>query len=82
MKNRLILFSGYRHGVWLGFHDMFLEGKFVSLSSGGGDLCYSNWHKGEPNNHENNEHCATFRSLTNTWNDLKCSRRVNYVCKK
>lgn len=36
IKNRLILFSGYSHGVWLGFHDMFTEGQFVSLSSGGG----------------------------------------------
>lgn len=69
-------------GIWLGFHDMHHEGQFVSLSSGGGNLCYSNWHPGEPNNAGYNEDCAMFISHTKNWNDLKCSGHLNYVCKK
>lgn len=53
-----ILFSGCRYGVWLGFHDMHQEGNYVTLSSGGGKICYSNWHRGEPNNYGKSEHCA------------------------
>uniref|UniRef100_K1R112 Uncharacterized protein n=1 Tax=Magallana gigas TaxID=29159 RepID=K1R112_MAGGI len=46
--------AGYRYGVWLGFHDMHQEGNYVTLSSGGGKICYSNWHRGEPNNYGKN----------------------------
>lgn len=81
IKNRLIFFSGYNRGVWLGFHDMNHEGQFVSLSSGGGNLCYSNWHQWEPND-AGGEDCVMFIRQTNTWNDLKCSKYLNYVCKK
>ncbi|XP_052693925.1 perlucin-like protein [Crassostrea angulata] len=73
---------GYRYGVWLGFHDMHQEGNYVTLSSGGGKICYSNWHRGEPNNYGKSEHCATFRSTTRTWNDAHCKEIMNYVCKK
>lgn len=77
-----ILFSGYRYGVWLGFHDMHQEGNYVTLSSGAGKFCYSNWHRGEPNNYGKSEHCATFRSTTRTWNDAHCKEIMNYICKK
>lgn len=68
--------------MWLGFHDMHQEGNYVTLSSGGGKFCYSNWHRGEPNNYGKSEHCATFRSTTRTWNDAHCKEIMNYICKK
>ncbi|KAM4037881.1 CD209 antigen-like protein A isoform 2-T2 [Anomaloglossus baeobatrachus] len=44
----------------------------------GSVLSFRNWNKGEPNNH-NTEDCV---ESSGNWNDLSCSSKMKYVCKK
>lgn len=64
--------------VWLGINDMVKEGRWM-LSNGLGQVKYTNWHKGEPNN-LGKEHCAIMYGKHGTWNDTKCSKKYAYVC--
>ncbi|KAM3926825.1 CD209 antigen-like protein A [Leptodactylus fuscus] len=41
---------------------------------------YTNWNRGEPNNYAYSEHCTEM--IAGGWNDLECSKTIDYVCKK
>ena len=44
-------------------------------------MTYTNWSRGEPNNHENVEGCISMSSKYGyTWNDVKCSLEMCFVC--
>lgn len=44
-------------------------------------LGYTNWHPGQPDNTNNNEHCIEiFYSGGAFWNDYGCDRKRYYVC--
>lgn len=61
--------------TWLGYSDQKCEGKWSSTP------VFTAWRKGEPNNYKN-EDCASINLSYAPWNDLPCSRKINYVCKK
>lgn len=46
------------------------------------DLGYQNWHKGEPNDWQKNEHCAAIHFQYAGWVDYHCTAKYNYICKK
>ncbi|KAK3101954.1 hypothetical protein FSP39_007589 [Pinctada imbricata] len=47
---------------------------------------YTDFLKGQPNNHAGNEHClemySTGRTGAYTWNDLNCDVQRKFVCEK
>ncbi|XP_052695336.1 perlucin-like protein [Crassostrea angulata] len=72
---------GYAKGVWLGYSDIQKEGHYVTMSNAE-DLGYQNWHKGEPNDWQKNEHCAAIHFQYAGWVDYHCTAKYNYICKK
>ncbi len=63
--------------AWIGANDIAVEGSWVWLNEG--QLVYSNWRSGEPNN-SGNEDCARFREWDGLWNDWKCGNKSSFVC--
>ncbi|XP_052084618.1 perlucin-like protein [Mytilus californianus] len=56
-------------GIWIWSYD------YVPLT-------YSNWNTGEPNNHRGQgENCCHIYD-TGKWNDIMCSRKLKFVCKR
>ncbi|VDI46450.1 C-type lectin domain family 10 member A [Mytilus galloprovincialis] len=56
-------------GIWIWSYD------YVPLT-------YSNWNTGEPNNHRNQgENCCHMYD-NGKWNDIMCSRKARFVCKR
>ena len=66
---------------WIGLSDVASEGDW-RLASNGLKPSYLNWHKGEPNNHRD-EDCARMRTYSrqkDTWADAKCdSESLTYL---
>ena len=66
----------------IGYNDGQTEGNFVWTY---GASSYTNWHSGEPNN-LGDEDCVGFYEWYGvpdyTWNDLKCSLSIGYICEK
>ena len=61
---------------WIGINDLGTEGTFRYTT--GGDLVYTNWANGEPNNH-GVEDCG--ETWTGTiWNDGKCDHKQPSIC--
>merc|ERR1719250_54490 len=68
--------------IWLCPHDLHQEGQWTWTD--GTEFSYSNWAKGEPNNHGNNEDCMEIASPTSEekqWNDDVCTKQAKFVCK-
>ncbi|KAK7864518.1 hypothetical protein R5R35_003126 [Gryllus longicercus] len=66
--------------LYLGFHDLYKEGKFVTLF--GEPLSktgYTVWNPGQPDNHHNNENCGSMYPSGGI-NDLDCSSKQPFVC--
>ena len=66
-------------GAWLGLTDFLDEGVFSWVD--GADVGYTNWREGQPNNVNNNQHCAWIRG-DGGWDDVTCKRSEAYVCQK
>ena len=62
----------------IGLTDVDSEG--VYLWSNGDVFGYDNWDGSEPSNSGSNEHCTEFYNTANTWNDLPCSTKRDFVC--
>ncbi|XP_071139153.1 perlucin-like protein [Mytilus edulis] len=61
--------TNFETGIWIWSYD------YVPLT-------YSNWKKGEPNNHnDQGEHCCHMY-VNGKWNDTICSRKNKFVCKR
>ncbi|GAB6021415.1 hypothetical protein CHUAL_004024 [Chamberlinius hualienensis] len=70
----------FLHRFWFGLNDRRIEGEWV-FSDGSRLSGYSRWHRGEPNNMGNNQHCVNMwleRHLE--WDDGDCSKKLLYVC--
>ena len=68
----------------MGIIDKTNEGQFT-YDSDGGALCWTNWHKGEPNDWGKGEDCTRSgaKRSKNKWNDSPCEReKYSVVCEK
>uniref|UniRef100_A0A8C9YQF9 C-type lectin domain-containing protein n=1 Tax=Sander lucioperca TaxID=283035 RepID=A0A8C9YQF9_SANLU len=65
--------------MWIGLTDSETEGTWKWVD--GTPLTKSSWDSGEPNGGEN-ENCVEMKKfeLENSWNDLSCSTRLNWIC--
>ena len=63
---------------WIGINDLGTEGTFQYTT--GGDLAYTNWANGEPNNaNSDGEDCVETYSDA-TWNDQHCTDQIPSIC--
>ena len=63
---------------WIGINDLGTEGTFQYTT--GGDLVYTNWANGEPNNANfDGEDCVETYSDA-TWNDQHCTDQIPSIC--
>ncbi|XP_078499064.1 mannose-binding protein-like [Lissotriton helveticus] len=63
--------------IFLGMDDLQKEGTFQY--SGGGQITYTKWHHGEPNNDKGLEDCVHLLS-NGKWNDASCSDTESIIC--
>jgi len=63
--------------IYIGMNDLVKEGTFQYAT--GGDLVYTNWYSGEPNNSGGVEDCAETWWGT-TWNDINCGSKQPSIC--
>ncbi|KAL2085100.1 hypothetical protein ACEWY4_018420 [Coilia grayii] len=64
--------------AWIGFR-MDSNGGFVWSDESPSD--FENWGYGEPNNYNDNEHCAeTNFYYRHSWNDIDCERYNDWIC--
>ena len=63
--------------AFLGITDEVTEGQFMYVT--GGRMGYSNWKKGEPNNHGSGEDCVLLLR-DGLWNDISCSSSFLAIC--
>ncbi|XP_030611904.1 macrophage mannose receptor 1 [Archocentrus centrarchus] len=62
--------------VWIGFGLQGINGGFVW--SDGSPSDFEKWSYGEPNNHNDNEHCTEMDGWR--WNDRHCEAYNNWIC--
>ena len=62
---------------WIGINDLAAEGTFQYAT--GGDLVYTNWNAGEPNN-SGDEDCVEFYNGLTAWNDRPCNVKWPSIC--
>uniref|UniRef100_A0A1I8NX15 C-type lectin domain-containing protein n=1 Tax=Stomoxys calcitrans TaxID=35570 RepID=A0A1I8NX15_STOCA len=67
--------------LWLGGNDLGEEGRFVWASSGK-KFAFSNWSKGNPDNHNNGD-CINIWDVTDfEWNDAACNYTIGFICEE
>ena len=66
--------------MWMGGDDLLAEGDFVW--SDRTHLAFDNpvWKAGQPNNYGHIEHCLSIVARRFRLNDLKCSKRIPFIC--
>ena len=70
--------------MWIGAHDTIAEGEMIwvsdnTLVSSG----FTDWSPGQPDNYKNREDCILFSANRGyQWNDVGCSSKQAYICKK
>ena len=66
--------------VWIGIDDKSIEGKFT-YASDGESVIFTNWNRGQPDNHGGHEDCAhLWKGHGFRWNDIGCSAKMSFVC--
>ncbi|ELW61471.1 Pulmonary surfactant-associated protein D [Tupaia chinensis] len=71
------LVSTQNKSAFLSMTDIKTEGKFIYPT--GEPLVYSNWQRGEPNNHGGEENCVEIFT-SGKWNDQNCNKQRLVVC--
>ena len=80
--NNLVI--GFAAGImtkryWLGINDIDTEGTFQYAT--GGDLVFTNWYNGEPNNYGVGEDCVVSYNYGGTnWGDSICDYHRDSIC--
>ena len=65
---------------WIGLYRNTTTGQWT-WSDGSNFTNPQQWAQGEPNNYQNNEHCAEFFASNKKWNDNDCSKSFSSICK-
>ena len=66
--------------IWIGATDMDVEGSWIWQSDNSTFTgSYTNWRKGQPNDHGSGQDCATVGNA-GSWGDIGCSDVRPYVC--
>ena len=68
---------GFMKDGWIGVSDQWQEGRWQTPVKG--NIPYSSWSRGEPNNSGGNEDC-TMQHGSKKWNDLNCNSQQPYIC--
>ena len=69
-----------RQNAWIGANDRAREGRWTWS-----DSCrfkYTRWNTREPNNYRNEDCGHLIKNGGGKWNDIKCSNRFSFICKK
>ena len=66
--------------IWLGISDNDKEGEWVSLHTKV-EMSYTVWGDSEPNGGRY-ANCAMMWRKNGLWNDVKCTKKYRYLCKK
>ncbi|KAL9980404.1 hypothetical protein ACROYT_G008992 [Oculina patagonica] len=66
--------------TWIGLYRN-PKNKSLWLWVDGSPVTYTNWNRGEPNDHPNSEKCAEMYP-SGKWNDKKCYAKFSFVCEK
>ncbi|XP_043935574.1 CD209 antigen-like protein E [Protopterus annectens] len=71
---------------WIGFTDQKEEGKWCWVDDPACNTTGARfWYQNNPDNHDNNENCATENyneGTWSTWNDDNCQRSYSWICEK
>ena len=63
--------------LWIGVNDLDEEGEFITVE---GNLSYTNWLDGEPNNSNNEDGVELNWGKHGYWNDQKITKPNPFVC--
>lgn len=67
--------------LWLGGNDLAEEGRHVWFSTGK-RFSFTNWSKGNPDNHNNGD-CVNMWDVTDfEWNDAACNYTIGFICEE
>ena len=78
------LVTDYAHGIkntklWFGINDIDIEGTFQYAT--GGNLVFTNWRSGQPDNYGGAQNCAqTFPLIITQWADINCDIKFASIC--
>ena len=67
-------------GAWIGLTD-FLDVEKWERWIDGSAVSWTAWRAGQPNNHNNNQHCVWINKA-GQWDDIACKKQKPYVCQK
>jgi len=80
-ENEWVFNKGGKNSIWIGGNDISTEGNYVW--SDGCSMSYKKWAPNQPDNWNNNEDCLHLvKQQGGKWNDILCSVRMRFVCKK
>ena len=63
--------------LWLGINDIDIEGTFQYAT--GGNLVFTNWSGGQPDNYGGTQDCVYSKILGN-WDDFTCNTKLSSIC--
>nr|AQY54446.1 immulectin 10 [Hepialus xiaojinensis] len=68
-------------GIFVGIHDLFIEGTFMTINGEEIDDIFENWAAGEPNDVNDNEDCVLLHRNSKYY-DINCKSKFPFICKK
>ena len=63
---------------WLGMNDIDTEGTFQYAT--GGNLSFTNWRSGQPDNYGGAQNCARTFDIITQWDDYNCDIKFASIC--
>lgn len=66
---------------WIGLSDSDSEGE-CKWTDGTGLTGYQKWKSGQPNNKDGKQDCVAVYGGNAKWNDVRCSRKLGFICEK
>ena len=71
--------QGITYNVFIGIDDIDVEGTFQYAT--GGDLVFTNWRSGAPDDYGGNQDCGMFWAPSGwKWDDENCNTKYSSIC--